>query len=506
MSAKNQEHQAVRIMRLAGFEPLEQFKNGDTPWKCRCLRCRREVSPRFRHVRDRGYGCKFCSGISIDPKDAIREMENVKLQPLTDFPGASKKWKSKCEVCEAIVSPRLSDIRMGHAGCRKCANSIAGRNRRLDRNPIRSGKSRRFEEVLKEMHNANLEPLEPYQTSQTKWKCKCLRCGAVVSPTYSQIKQGVGGCRSCFLRRQPLIGRMDESKAISIMQKKNLQPLEPYPGAMKPWRCKCLDCGTEIRPRYAHIQQGRKGCKVCGYRKNASIRRTPQSQAISIMENAGFEPLEPYKHRHHPWKSRCRKCGNLVSPHLGAIVNGQGCRFCSGLVVDPERAKQKMIAANLEPLVDYPGAAKPWESRCLKCLNIVKPRYSQLAYGIGGCKFCASHGYDFTKPGILYLISHDTLLSHKIGISNVDSKEVRLEKHINLGWRVFNKKIFTDGNRAYEVEQSTIHWLRSELGLPIHLSAIQMPQGGYTETVDASEIGPVTIWKKVLYFSRVEKL
>ena len=502
MAKRISEADALRIMHRAGFKPLEPYKSGDSAWKSLCLKCKNEVSPRLRHIRDRGYGCKFCSGLVIDPKKAFIEMKNAQLEPLVDFPGASKKWKSLCRKCEAIVSPRLSDIRMGHSGCKKCADLLAGRRRRLDQDPTRSGRSRNFEEVLQDMRNAKLEPLEPYQTSQTKWKCKCLNCGAVVSPRYTQIKQGGGGCRACFLKRQPFIQRLGHTKAIEVMQQKNLQPLEPYPGAMKPWRSKCLDCGNEIKPRYAHIQQGRKGCKVCGYRKNAASNRTVESKAVEIMNKAGFKPLEPYKHRHHPWKSECQKCGNVVSPHFGAIINGQGCRFCSGLVVDPHQARLKMISARLEPLVDYPGAAKPWKSKCLKCNRVVKPRYSQLAYGVGGCKFCASHGYDFTKPGLLYLITHDELLSHKIGITNVTAKEKRLEKHKNLGWRVFKTQIFEDGNRAYEVEQEIINWLRLEVGLPVFLNSKQMPQGGWTETVDASEIGLVTIWAKVVQLSR----
>jgi hypothetical protein len=39
-------------------------------------------------------------------------------------------------------------------------------------------------------------------------------------------------------------------------------------------------------------------------------------------------------------------------------------------------------------------------------------------------------------------------MSHKIGITNVDAKEKRLEKHVNLGWRVFQTRIFEDGNQA----------------------------------------------------------
>lgn len=505
MAKRTSESEAIRIMKRAGFQPLEPYRNSDTPWKSLCQKCKRQVKPRFRKVRDRGSGCRFCTGKEIPEEIAVQEFSTANLKPLVPFPGASKKWKSKCLTCHEIVSPRLSDIRIGRSGCKKCSDLSGGKKRRLANNPKRAGKESKFEEVLEIMRKAKLEPLEPYETSQTKWKCKCLNCGAIVSPKYNQIKQGRGGCRDCFLKRQPLIKRLDQDKAFAVMQSKNLQPLESYPGAMKPWKCKCLDCGTVIMPRYAHIQQGRKGCKVCGYRKNATNSRTSESTATSIMIDAGFKPLEPYKNRHHPWRSQCQKCGNVISPRLGSIIIGQGCRFCSGLVVDPEDAKKKMIAADLDPLTEYPGAGKPWKSRCLKCQRIVKPRYSQLAYGIGGCKFCASHGYDFSSPGLIYLITHDQFLSHKIGISNVNAKEVRLDKHRNQGWRTFRTKEYFDGNVAYEVEQETLNWLRKDLGLSSYLSSEQMPQGGWTETVDASEIGLVTIWNKVLEFSRVKQ-
>lgn len=55
------------------------------------------------------------------------------------------------------------------------------------------------------------------------------------------------------------------------------------------------------------------------------------------------------------------------------------------------------------------------------------------------------------------------------------------------------------------VESSILKWMRLELELPVPLSRKEMPQGGHTETVDASEIELVTIWNKVLEFSRVSK-
>ena len=57
--------------------------------------------------------------------------------------------------------------------------------------------------------------------------------------------------------------------------------------------------------------------------------------------------------------------------------------------------------------------------------------------------------------------------------------------------------------RAYDVEQKLLYWLRVEVNLEVYLSDHQMPQGGWTETVDASVIDLSTIWAKVEKLSRV---
>ena len=44
---------------------------------------------------------------------------------------------------------------------------------------------------------AKLEPLEPYKNARTKWKCKCLKCGETVTPTFHNLEQGNGGCINC---------------------------------------------------------------------------------------------------------------------------------------------------------------------------------------------------------------------------------------------------------------------------------------------------------------------
>jgi hypothetical protein len=47
------------------------------------------------------------------------------------------------------------------------------------------------------MRNAQLEPLEPYPGSLARWRCRCLKCNKIVSPCYSTIQRGSGGCRWC---------------------------------------------------------------------------------------------------------------------------------------------------------------------------------------------------------------------------------------------------------------------------------------------------------------------
>ncbi|MCT9084829.1 hypothetical protein N4G65_51170, partial [Streptomyces fulvoviolaceus] len=55
------------------------------------------------------------------------------------------------------------------------------------------------------MRDAELEPLEPYATSVTAWRCRCTTCGNEVSPTLMKIRTG-GGCRFCATHGIDLAG------------------------------------------------------------------------------------------------------------------------------------------------------------------------------------------------------------------------------------------------------------------------------------------------------------
>ena len=488
-------NEAVLIMKKAGLDPLVPYPGNDTPWHCRCQKCHRETFPRFHGVKSRGSGCKYCSGNASVLSEVILEMESYNLTPIKDYPGAGKPWECICKDCGKTVKPRIADIRMGHAGCVYCSRVSQGESRRLSNNQIEMAT------VYLVMSEAGLEPLEPFTLSNAKWKCKCKTCGVAVSPSYSQIQSGSGGCKACGNRRRADKTRLDQLSAFARMQDAKWEPIEEYRGANKPWKCKCLECGVVSSPAYAHIQQGRKGCKTCGIKKHTASRRLPEEKAVEIANKAGFVPLEPYLGRHYPWKCRCSTCNEIVSPQLGGIIAGNGCLNCSGRTIDPVLARSLMLQNKLEPLVDYPGAGVPWKCKCLKCNREVFPRYSQIKSSIGGCKYCATHGYDFSVPGIFYVLTNLELEAHKIGITNIGAKEKRLEKHAKQGWVTYETLIFENGNNAYEVEQEILNWIRIDLGLPVYLGKAQMPQGGFTETVDAKEIDLYQIFRKAQEFA-----
>ena len=122
--------------------------------------------------------------------EAILLFMEAGLMPQEAYVGRNQKWKSKCMVCGAIVSPRVADVLGREGGCRPCATERQKKDG-LKRFPKQTKKA------LSIAKKAKLEPLEPYKNARTKWKCKCLKCGEIVTPTYHNLEQGNGGCLNC---------------------------------------------------------------------------------------------------------------------------------------------------------------------------------------------------------------------------------------------------------------------------------------------------------------------
>lgn len=175
---KRDPYESAKIMLKAGFEVLEPYRGVQVGWKSKCLKCSRIVSPTLAGI-ERGKGCKYCNKRFVDPAEAFEFMKSRNLLPYRPYTTASSRWKSKCLICGQDVSPRYSSILDGQ-GCASCA-----------------GNQIKPKDAVSVMKKANLMPLEPYEHGQKKWKCQCLNCGQIVTPTYSSVQQGQGGCIYC---------------------------------------------------------------------------------------------------------------------------------------------------------------------------------------------------------------------------------------------------------------------------------------------------------------------
>lgn len=98
---------------------------------------------------------------------------------------------------------------------------------------------------------------------------------------------------------------------------------------------------------------------------------------------------------------------------------------------------------------------------------------------------------------LLYILYNPAYKAIKIGISDVSGR--RFASHRQKGWVLIKYWWFSERNQARAVESLVLNTLRSKHGH--FLDKLDMPQGGYTETFDASKItrrGLVRMVNKVI--------
>ena len=470
------EKDAISRLKKLKLRPLEAYPGTAKPWKCECLRCGSIVRPRLNYLERSIYGCAVCAGTVVNKAAALVLMKKAKLTPQVEFPGSDKPWICICNKCKREVAPRYSSIKAGQGGCIWCVG------KKVD--PI---------VAVQTLLALEIQPLEPFKTSHSKWKSRCLRCGKEVSPSYHDIKYGSGGCKYCapnFVNLQ----RINE-----VVKKAGLEPQEKYPGSRASWKVKHSGCGRVFKVKYASIRKG-SSCRYC-----AGVA-VISKEAVTQMKNLGLIPLVTYPGAKKPWKCRCLVCTRIVYPTYGSSSSrSSGCIYCSGHKVDIKDAKKLMLKNGLSPLEPYPGAAKKWKCRCESCKRVVTPMYTYVQRGQGGCSFCADWGIDYGASGYIYLMTHQELSAHKIGIGNAirNRGRSRIAQHEKKGWKLFKQLDFDVTDDAYLLEQRVLEWLRQVKKLGVYLSESEMPQGGFSETVDATEIGLTTIWAKIEELSKV---
>jgi recombinational DNA repair protein (RecF pathway) len=540
MPEKIRPSEALQIMKRAGLKPLEPYKNSKHPWKSIHIKCGRTVTPTYNGIQRGQGGCAYCAGLKIDPREARELFLSKNLKPLVPYPGGNKiPWKSIHTLCGNEVAPTFNVISRGESmGCHFCSDQFV--------DP---------QEAYQFFISKDLQPLVPYPGSAKPWKSIHLICGSEINPRYGHIKSGRTGCPVCAG-----VVPITQTRAVAFFRERGLEPKGKFPGPNKPWKSIHKSCGREVSPRWASVQQGQGVCKYC------SKRVVDKKQISKLLESLQLKPLVPYPGTGLPWRMIHLPCGNEVSPRYNGISRGQGaCIHCAGMVIDKNAAKKLFENAGLKPQIAFPGTGKPWKSIHIKCGNQVSPTYNFIKSGGKGCVYCAGHapiterqalklfrahgftplvkfqgakkawksthnvcgktvaptygsirrgggckycqigGINLLAPGFFYLMTNEALGSHKVGIGGFLTVTNRLDQHKRHGWSLYKQVKFESAEKAYELEQQVLDWIRLEIGLPQYLLPSQMPQGGHTETIDASEIDLPKLWKKILEFKNLIK-
>lgn len=179
--------------------------------------------------------------------------------------------------------------------------------------------------------------------------------------------------------------RWSHERAAAVLRSFGHAPIEPYPGMGELWLCECGGCGAQVEMRLANVRKGnQRGCRHCA----PNARVSPEA-AAAHMRAAGYRPNGLYPGAAKPWPSRC-SCGREAAPRYNDVRRGQrGCIKCAGPGRgDPQAAEAEMLAQGLRPRIPYPGVDTPWPSLCLRCGREPSPSLSGIREG-KGCMYCA---------------------------------------------------------------------------------------------------------------------
>jgi hypothetical protein len=182
----------------------------------------------------------------------LAELGLVQMHPIAD----RNRWVCRCLTCGETVEihwSRLSARRRGQIGCRKCSYKTRNRDLALSQDRAR-------EVALA----AGFEPLEPYTSNHTPWRCQCQMCGTVGKPRLANLRIRKSGCETCARVIRGAKRRLPLDEAVEIMRTAGVEPdPDAYPGVDKPWPGTCKTCGSPTTACVTNARRLGRGCRTC---------------------------------------------------------------------------------------------------------------------------------------------------------------------------------------------------------------------------------------------------
>jgi len=434
----------------------------------------------------------------LNSEQRIELMLKAGLRPLVPYQSAITKWECECLSCGSIVSPMYNTIQQGHGGCRSCGASKGGKARRKS-----------IEDLEDKLSKIGLKLIEINEERNQPLVVKCISCGEIQRIGQDAIRLRINkGCTKC-VRRVVSSQQVSKDQAEEEMRAKGLQPLEQYVGYKTPWKNQCLVCKEEVLITRESVRRRSldiKGCKDCAKvaQNNAHVEKK-KAEVLKRFELLNLTLLSEYLGAKKPILVKCNRCSYEFTTNGSRLIDKKfGCGRCAGNDIDPEDVFKFLNQLRFEPLEPYVSNKKPLKCRHLDCGNIVEVLLPTIKRTGGGCKFCAKHGFQYSKPAYLYLIRSESLNAVKIGIANPSRRSDgdRLTRFMKIGWEVIGVWNFEIGSHAEEVEKRIFALIRNERKIPVFLSSQDMQIGGHTETMDADSVDILELKDLINVFSK----
>lgn len=244
------------LLKNFGYDLAGEYLSNKIPVQARCQLCGSIEELQVNSLRKRKLrGCMSCRGAHttrrLSSEEAQRRIQPFGFALRGEYVNKRSKVEIQCIACQSRKTVLITSILRGEVQCQTCR--LANRLLAVPSSSLEELADRGF-------RSHGFEPLEAFRSLSTKRRCRCLSCGTEQSKSLTHLNAGTHGCSVCSGRELNL-QEVDER-----YQRRELQPLEPYPGGNKiPRRCLCMRCGNETRVSLNAIRRGRH-CRFCARR------------------------------------------------------------------------------------------------------------------------------------------------------------------------------------------------------------------------------------------------
>jgi hypothetical protein len=462
---------AATFVRSQGYEPLEPYKGSKVKWRLLHVACGREVTPKYENIKVGQGGCVECgkkksaAARKKDSDQAAAWMREQYLEPLDPYPGSKHSWLCKCLRCGNVASTTMETVLAGNLGCIPCGRAQRGKKRRLS-----------DDSAIAIMKRAGLDPLEDYPGRTKKWRCTCRVCNDETSISLSSVLVRINknegspaqGCEPCVFEELGRSRMLTQEHAEERMTALGMTPIGPYQGTYEPWKAICQKCGAENDVQLGKAFFRGKACTACSLRSRSDAARKPEDEAVELMRELGFQPLEPYQGFNYPWRSIHIECGQEVTPRLASLKSKKSsCAVCGGRQIvpgyndlattHPQLASEMAVDKGYDPHAFGWGMGRKALWRCSEGHEwkaVVGSRVTGT-----GCPVCANKGFNISEPAWVYLLENENWGMLQVGITN--NPKVRLATHKRNGWTPLDIRGPMEGTLAQDWERSILQMLRS---------------------------------------------